>query len=90
MDIKWDDRDMNVTAVYRRGTPAGMETLKVMSHLAEGEGDGDEIRVIRSVAGAVVDDGIPFFGPGGRQWLKDRHAAWTAAGYQLISSAPGV
>jgi hypothetical protein len=40
------------------------------------------------VEGHVVDDGIGFHGPGGEQWLRDRHAAWTADGFQLMSSGP--
>jgi hypothetical protein len=37
---------------------------------------------------SVVDDRIGFHGHGGEQWLRDRHASWTADGFRLVSSGP--
>jgi hypothetical protein len=60
-----------------------------MAYIGVEEGDGDEIRVIHTVAGSVVEDGIAYHGRAGEQWLRDRHTNWTADGYEMISSAPG-
>jgi hypothetical protein len=73
---------MNETREYRRGT----ESITVMSYLAApDDSDGDEIRVLRQRDGVLVEDRIAFFGPGGRQWLLDRHEEWTADGYERLS-----
>jgi hypothetical protein len=72
--------------LYRRTTPDGVETLVVVGSF---DADGDsEIRVTHALGEAVVDDRIGFYGPGGEQWLRDRHASWTADGFELVSSGP--
>lgn len=72
---------------YKRPTGQGSESLEIVAYIDEDDG-ADEIRVTHTVDGDVVDDGIGFHGPGGEQWLRDRHAAWTADGFQLMSSGP--
>lgn len=72
------------TALYRRETPAGPEALTVMVSI---DGDGAEIRVIHELAGDVVDDTIPHFGPdpdAGRRWVVEHHDTWIAEGYHLV------
>jgi hypothetical protein len=74
---------MNTTTVYQR---KGTETLTVMAYIGVEDGDGDEIRVIRTVDGSIVDDRINYHGHGGQQWLREHHAAWTVDGYEMMSS----
>ncbi len=59
-----------------------------MAYIGVEDGDGDEIRVIRTVDGSVVDDRIAFHGDGGEQWLRDRDASWIADRFTLVSSEP--
>ena len=74
------------TTIYRRSTANGVESLKVVASIDQ---DGDsEIRVTHAIDESVVDDRIGFHGHGGRQWLRDRHASWTADGFELVSSGP--
>jgi hypothetical protein len=74
------------TKYYRRSGAEGVETLKVVGSFDE---DGEsEIRVTHTVDGLVADDRIGFFGHGGDQWLQERHASWTADGFDLIKSGP--
>lgn len=82
-----DYQAMYRTKVYRRTATGGTETLKIVAYIDRTGGD-DEIRVIHTVESDVVDDGIGFHGRGGEQWLRDRHAGWTADGFELLSSGP--
>jgi hypothetical protein len=76
---------VNLETSYRRDGA----TITVMAYLGAEDGDGDEIRVIRTVDGAVVEDGIAYWGDGGEQWLREQDAAWIADGYERspVSSA---
>lgn len=78
---------MNVITVYQRDVAGEAERLTVMAYLGTGKEDGDEIRVIRAVNDSVVEDRIAFHGPGGQQWLRDHHEAWTAEGFRRANSA---
>jgi hypothetical protein len=78
---------MNFEKVYDRVGPAGAERLTVMAYIGVEDQDGDEIRLIRTTDGQVVEDGIVFHGEGGEQWLRDQHQAWTQDGFE-VSEAP--
>jgi hypothetical protein len=81
-----DAASMLRTTIYRRNTATSVESLKVVASIDQ---DGDsEIRVTHTVDESVVDDRIGFYGPGGEQWLRDRHASWTADGFELVRSGP--
>ena len=75
---------MNLTKVYQRAGAPESERLTVMAYIGVEDRDGDEIRLIRAVGDRVVEDGIVFHGEGGEQWLREQHASWTGAGYELV------
>jgi hypothetical protein len=77
---------MNTTTIYQRTIAEGVDTLTIMAHIGVADGDGDEIRVIHTVDGSVVDDGIAYHGRDGVRWLQDHHDSWSVDGYELISS----
>jgi hypothetical protein len=84
--LVWDAEAMLRTTMYRRNTADSVEFLTVVASIDQ---DGDsEIRVIHAMDQSVVDDRIGFHGHGGEQWLRDRHASWTADGFRLVSSGP--
>lgn len=84
--LVWDAEAMLRTTMYRRNTAVSVESLTVVASIDQ---DGDsEIRVIHAMDESVVDDRIGFHGHGGEQWLRDRHASWTADGFRLVSSGP--
>lgn len=72
---------MNLETSYRRGGA----TITVMAYIGGEAGDGDEIRVIHSVDGTVVEDGIAYWGDGGERWLREQDAAWIADGYENVT-----
>lgn len=72
--------------VYRRVTAQASETVTIMAYLGGDSGDRDEIRRIVERDGAVVEDGIAYFGDLGSQWLDDQRAAYLTAGFQTTIS----
>ncbi|MEU4215967.1 hypothetical protein [Actinoplanes sp. NPDC026623] len=75
----------NTKQTYRRMTAGTSETVTIMAYLGADSGDREEIRRIVERDGAVVEDGIAYFGDSGRQWLDDQHAACLAAGLDDVS-----
>jgi hypothetical protein len=70
------------TQVYRRATAGRAETVTIMAYLGAGDGDQDEIRRIVDRDGAVVEDGIAYFGSAGEQWLAEQRSAYLADGFR--------
>lgn len=74
----------NSTETYRRETAGGSEIVTIMVYLGADSGDSDEIRRIVERDGAVVEDGIAYFGKSGPQWLAEQRSSYLAQGFEPL------
>lgn len=75
-------RMANTTHIYRRATTDGVKTVTIMAYIGADTGDKDEIRRIIEHDGAIIEDGIAYFGTAGRQWLDEQHSTYLTEGFQ--------